>query len=156
MRYHKGIFVGFNQARKAKQTMRLDIQSVINLYPFFPTTETVRWLEADSLAFLANIRNGHTDRIMQGLIAGDSAESLRSWWLGEYFLSGGKALWFAGVVRALGRQRDKVLRPKVAGKQRLPIPGGRVLHRAGRSRIAHRPARLCVSMPARPVPCQRH
>ncbi|MCO5190578.1 MAG: hypothetical protein M9918_20595 [Anaerolineae bacterium] len=125
VRYHKGIFVGFNQARKAKQTMRLDIQSVINLYPFFSHDQLVRWLEADSAAFLANIRNGHTDRIMQGLIAGDSAESLRSWWLGEYFLSGGKALWFAGVVRALGRQRDKVLRLKVAGKQRLPIPGGR-------------------------------
>lgn len=127
--FTKGIFVGIKQPRKAKTHMRLDIQSLINHHAFFGNERLLRWLEQDSAAFLTSIQNGERDYLLQRLLGVDSADSLfklRDWWLGDYFISGGKAMWFGGIVQALGRQRLRVLAMQTQGKYRFPIPGLRL------------------------------
>lgn len=127
--FTKGIFVGIKQPRKAKTHMRLDIQSLINHHEFFGNERLLHWLEQDSAAFLASVQNGERDYLLQRLLGVDSADSLselRDWWLGDYFISGGKAMWFGGIVQALGRQRLRVLEMQTQGKHRFPIPGLRL------------------------------
>lgn len=127
--FTKGTFVGFKQTRKAKTYMRLDIQSLINHHQFFGNDRLLHWLEEDSQSFLASIQTGERDYLLQRLLGMDSADSLaklRDWWLGDYFISGGKAMWFGGIVQALGRQRLRVLEMQTQGKHRFPIPGLRL------------------------------
>lgn len=128
VRFTKGVFVAFRQPRYAKQSLKLDVQSMINLSSFFTPAHLLRWLEADSERFIQDIESGRLDAKMNGLLnthSADALASLRTWWLGDYFLSGGKAHWFAGVMQALGRQRLKTLRYQTESKLRFPIPGGR-------------------------------
>ncbi len=126
--FHKGVFVGVRQPRHAKRRMRLDAQSLINLYGFFTNEQLIAWLEADSAEWLAAIADGRTDTLMSNMLHAESAaelDKLTDWWLGDYFASGGQAMWFSGVVQALGRQRNKQLNIGTQMKSRFPIPGGR-------------------------------
>ena len=128
VRYTKGVFVGFKAIRYAKHHMRLDVQSLINHHEFFGNARLMTWLKQDSAEFLHNIESGNTDALMSRLLNCDSAEqlaNLRSWWLGDYFISGGKAMWFAGIVQALGRQRTRLLGIQTGKKHRFPICGAR-------------------------------
>ncbi|MGB1251417.1 MAG: Rho termination factor N-terminal domain-containing protein [Candidatus Promineifilaceae bacterium] len=128
VRYTKGVFVGFKAIRHAKHHMRLDVQSLINHHAFFGNARLLAWLEQDSAEFIQNIETGKTEQLMSRLLNCDSAEqlaNLRSWWLGDYFISGGKAMWFAGIVQALGRQRTRLLSIQTGKKHRFPICGGR-------------------------------
>ena len=128
VRYTKGVFVGFKAIRHAKHHMRLDVQSLINHHAFFGNKRLLAWLEQDSAEFLHNIESGNTDALMSRLLNCDSREqlaNLRSWWLGDYFISGGKAMWFAGIVQALGRQRRRLLGIQMGKKHRFPMGGGR-------------------------------
>lgn len=121
-------FVGFSQVRHARAPIQLDVQSLINHYPFFGPERLAAWLRADNQAFLAQLQDGRLDELLGGLLRVDEKadlDSLERWWLGSYFAGGGQALWFGGIVQALGRQRLSRLDHQLGGKQRFPLPGGR-------------------------------
>lgn len=121
-------FVGFSQVRHARAPIQLDIQSLINHYPFFGADRLLAWLQADNQQFLAQLQDGRLDELLSRLLhVAEKADldSLERWWLGSYFAGGGQALWFGGIVQALGRQRLNRLDHQLGGKQRFPLPGGR-------------------------------
>ncbi|MBK8986300.1 MAG: hypothetical protein IPM39_09500 [Chloroflexi bacterium] len=119
-------FIGLHPVHSADQ-MSLDIQSLINLYPFFQPEHLLAWTAMESSLFLTSIRDGRLDSILDRLTTANTAEALDSladWHVGEYVASGGRLMWFAGMVKAAAGQHLKRLGSR-ASKLRLPIPGGR-------------------------------
>jgi hypothetical protein len=119
-------FIGLHPVHSADQ-MSLDIQSLINLYPFFQPEHLLAWTALESSLFLTSIRDGRLDSILDRLTTATAAEALDSladWPVGEYVASGGRLMWFAGMVKAAAGQHLKRLGSR-ASKLRLPIPGGR-------------------------------
>jgi hypothetical protein len=107
--------------------MCLDIQSLINLYPFFQPEKLLAWAGMESSLFLSGIKDGRMEAILNRLYDADSVsdlESLENWHVGEYIASGGRLMWFAGMVKAVAKQHLNRLGSR-ASKLRTPIPGGR-------------------------------
>lgn len=134
------IFVGLTP-RHSHQDMRLDIQSLINLHPFFKREHLLTWMRLDGWLFLSAARNAHDlGRVMKRLYqieTPDELEKLGNWHVSEYLASGGHILWFAGMVKAIGRSHIKRLTGNLARydretgdvrkyKLRFPAPGGRM------------------------------
>ena len=120
------VFIGLNSIHSADE-MCLDIQSLINLHPFFQPDHLLAWAGMESALFLAGIRDGRLEGILSRLYDADfvqAPDSLADWHVGEYIASGGSLMWFAGMVKAVGRQHLKRLGGR-ASKLRCPIPGGR-------------------------------
>ena len=120
------IFIGLQPIHSEDQ-MCLDIQSLINLYPFFQPEHLLAWAGKESALFLEGIRNGRLASILNRLYDADSVsdlDSLSDWYVGEYIASGGSLMWFAGMVKAVARQHLKRLGSR-ASKLRCPAPGGR-------------------------------
>ena len=120
------IFIGLQPIHSEDQ-MCLDIQSLINLYPFFQPEHLLAWAGMESALFLEGIRNGRLASILNRLYDADSVsdlDSLSDWYVGEYIASGGSLMWFAGMVKAVARQHLKRLGSR-ASKLRCPAPGGR-------------------------------
>jgi hypothetical protein len=120
------IFIGLNPIHSEDQ-MCLDIQSIINLYPFFQTEKLLAWAGMESELFLSGIRDGRLESILNRLYDAESVsdlDSLADWHVGEYIASGGRLMWFAGMVKAVAKQHLKRLGSR-ASKLRTPIPGGR-------------------------------
>jgi hypothetical protein len=121
------IFVGLTP-RHAQDEMRLDIQSLINLHPFFTPEQLLTWVELESELFLERIKSGEIETLLGRLGHIQSAEALErllGWYVGEYLASGGQAMWFASMVKAVAQQHLNRLQQSVGGKLRYPIPGGR-------------------------------
>jgi hypothetical protein len=120
------VFIGLHPVHSSDQ-MCLDIQSLINLYPFFQPEHLLAWAGMESALFLDGIRNGRLASILNRLYDADSRTDLAAladWHVGEYIASGGSLMWFAGMVQAVGRQHLHRLGSR-ASKLRCPIPGGR-------------------------------
>ena len=120
------IFVGLDP-RHARDDMRLDIQSLVNLHPFFSPEQLIAWARLESEMFLHNIKSGKLDGIFHRLGLLESAtdlDKLTSWWLAEYLVSGGQLMWFNGTIAAMARQHLNRLQAGQA-KSRWPVPGGR-------------------------------
>lgn len=120
------IFIGLNPVHSEDQ-MCLDIQSLINLYPFFQPEHLLAWAEIESELFLQGIENGRLASILNRLYDADSVadlDSLADWHVGEYIASGGNLMWFAGMVKAVAKQHLKRLGSRL-DKLRCPVPGGR-------------------------------
>ncbi len=120
------IFVGLQPVHSQDQ-MCLDIQSLINLHPFFQPEQLPAWAQAESELFLSGIRDGRLAQILNRLYDVESAaglDSLASWHVGAYVAAGGRLMWFAGMVKAVARQHLNRLGSR-AGKMRCPAPGGR-------------------------------
>ncbi|NKQ36880.1 MAG: hypothetical protein HF973_14875, partial [Chloroflexi bacterium] len=120
------IFIGLNPIHSEDQ-MCLDVQSLINLHPFFQPEHLLAWAGMESELFLSGIRNGRLEAILNRLYDAKSVsdlDSLADWHVGEYIASGGSLMWFAGMVKAVARQHLNRLGSR-AGKFRAPIPGGR-------------------------------
>ncbi|GIK53452.1 MAG: hypothetical protein BroJett014_24250 [Planctomycetota bacterium] len=120
------IFIGLHPIHSEDQ-MCLDIQSLINLHPFFQPEHLLAWAGMESALFLEGIRNGRLAGILNRLYDADSVsdlDSLSDWHVGEYIASGGSLMWFAGMVKAVARQHLKRLGSR-ASKLRCPTPGGR-------------------------------
>ena len=120
------IFIGLQPIHSEDQ-MCLDIQSLINLYPFFQPEHLLAWAGMESALFLEGIRNGRLASILNRLYDADSVsdlDSLSDWYVGEYIASGGSLMWFAGMVKAVARHHLKRLGSR-ASKLRCPAPGGR-------------------------------
>ncbi len=120
------VFVGLAPVHSHKQ-MRLDVQSLINLYPFFKPEHLLAWTQEESEMFYQGIRSGEVEQLLARINHIQSAEELiklKGWFLGEYLVSGGSLMWFPGTVKAMARQH---LLRLYAGQRKLrfPIPGGR-------------------------------
>jgi hypothetical protein len=121
------IFVGLQPVHSDDQKMCLDIQSIVNLYPFFKPEKLLAWMQLESELFLSAVRSGEIAGLM-GRLAGVESEGdlahIGDWHVGEYLLSGGQPMWFAGIVKAIARQHLQRLGSREE-KLRAPAPGGR-------------------------------
>ena len=68
------IFVGLQPIHSEDQ-MCLDIQSLINLHPFFQPEHLLAWAQMESELFLSGIRNGRLEKVLNRL-TGSSLSSL--------------------------------------------------------------------------------
>ncbi|MFQ5401562.1 MAG: hypothetical protein ACE5E7_18435 [Anaerolineae bacterium] len=119
-------FIGLNPIHSEDQ-MCLDIQSLINLHPFFQPEHLLAWAGMESALFLRGIRDGRLQSVLNRLYDADSVsdlDSLAEWHVGEYVASGGSLMWFAGMVKAVAKQHLNRLGSR-ASKLRCPAPGGR-------------------------------
>lgn len=114
-------FVGVSPVHSA-DAMWLDVQSMINLHPFFNPDWLIEKLDAMGKKFLEDIRNGTVGDLMSYV---KSEEDIAGWGVREYFVSGGQSMWFYGIVTALGGQHVKMVNARSLEKLRTPIPGGR-------------------------------
>lgn len=114
-------FVGVQPIHVQPQ-MWLDVQSLINFHPFLRAEHLLPWLEARGCMMLERIESGVMDELLS---ESDSVNNAERWMIREFLASGGKAMWFAGVVRALANQHVRMIEARSLGKFRLPIPGGR-------------------------------
>ena len=117
-------WVGVNFVH-AHDDMRIDIQSLINLHPFFSEDQYAQWLEDEGNLFAHAVESGQVDAAMQRIDPFATLEDVEAWHLREYFASGGHAMWSASVTRNLMNQHLKRLNETTLEKMRLPIPGGR-------------------------------
>lgn len=132
-------FVGLTP-RHSHDEMRLDIQSLINLYPFFDRMQLNAWMRMEGNMFLQGMKDAHElERVMKRLFKVEDAEDLTKlgdWHVGEYLASGGNIMWFAGMVKAVGKGHVKRLIGNLGRfdretgeiykyKMRFPVPGGR-------------------------------
>ncbi len=118
------VFVGI-QLVHGHPDMRLDIQSLINLYPFFSIEQLARWLADEGNLFLRAVASGQVGEAMARVDRTTTIDQLRDWPLREYLVSGGDPRWFGYPVRSLMNQHLERLNHSTLGKLRIPIPGGR-------------------------------
>ncbi|MEI2609629.1 MAG: hypothetical protein V9G20_13450 [Candidatus Promineifilaceae bacterium] len=105
--------------------MRLDIQSLINLYPFFTEEQLLGWLKDEGELFTQSVQTGQVGEVMARIDRHTTLDEVQSWPLREYLASGGQPMWFGSHVKSLMNQHLKRLNESTLGKMRLPIPGGR-------------------------------
>jgi hypothetical protein len=120
------LFVGLVPVHHSDE-MCLDIQSLINLHPFFKPEQLLVWMELESALFLEGIESGRLAEVMGRLYGTESEEELANignWHVGEYLASGGHPMWFAGIVESLAKQHLNRLGRRER-RLRCPIPGGR-------------------------------
>lgn len=102
--------------------MNLDVQSHINLRPFYSESDLKLWLEAEAKLFLESIRS---NRIMPLLARISSTEELTDWWVQEWAASEGEAMWSTSVIKALAAQHRNKITNTNGNRFKLPVPGGR-------------------------------
>lgn len=105
--------------------MRLDIQSLINLHPFFQEAQLLDWLKDEGDLFVQAVETGQVAEAMGRIDRHTTLEEVQAWPLREYFASGGHPMWFRSHVKSLMNQHLKRLNHSTLEKMRLPIPGGR-------------------------------
>lgn len=105
--------------------MRLDIQSLINLHPFFQEDRLLDWLKDEGDLFVQAVETGQVAEAMGRIDRHTTLEEVQAWPLREYFASGGHPMWFRSHVKSLMNQHLKQLNHSTLEKMRLPIPGGR-------------------------------
>ncbi len=105
--------------------MRLDIQSLINLDPFFEEGQLAEWLDQESRLFIQSIETGEVSEAMARVDPRATLEEVQSWPLREFLASGGDPMWFSSHIKALANQHLQRLNHSTLEKLRLPIPGGR-------------------------------
>ena len=116
-------FVGINFVH-GKEQMRLDVQSLINLHPFFDTNQLYDWLADEGDLFAAGL-SGDAAAAMRRLDAHTTLAEVESWPLREFLASGGDPRWFATHTKSLMNRHLQRLNHQTLEKLRLPIPGGR-------------------------------
>lgn len=105
--------------------MRLDIQSLINLHPFFEEEQLLGWLKDEGDLFIQAVETGQVAEAMGRIDRHTTLKEVQAWPLREYFASGGQPMWFRSHVKSLLNQHLKRLNHSTLEKMRLPIPGGR-------------------------------
>lgn len=118
------VFVGISPIH-GKKEMRLDIQSLINLYPFFQPEQLLQWLDDEGKQFVQAIETGEVADVMGKLDSHTTSDDLATWPLREYFARGGHPMWFRAHIKSLIGQHLKRLNHQQLHKMRLPIPGCR-------------------------------
>lgn len=120
-------FVGLNPVH-ASDVMRLDIQSLINLLPFFGESRLMTWLSEHVNWTLSQLAAGSglgTENVLYGLTSAEAIDRLETDWpAGAYIASGGNVRWFAGAMKSIARTyRERLLSQET--HMRFPVPGGR-------------------------------
>lgn len=105
--------------------MRLDIQSLINMHPFFQEEHLLDWLKDEGELFVQAVETGHVAEAMGRIDRHTTLDEVQAWPLREYLASGGHPMWFRSHVKGLMNQHLKRLNHSTLAKMRLPIPGGR-------------------------------
>lgn len=107
--------------------MRLDIQSAVNLHPFFEPEQLMQWMREDYQVFENSVRSGDITAGMAKLDGNVTVEDLQQWALREFTASGGDINWSGSFVKSYLnsyiKQVDAFTDPD--SKIKLPIPGGR-------------------------------
>ncbi|MCA9992517.1 MAG: hypothetical protein KDE29_16125, partial [Anaerolineales bacterium] len=70
--------------------MRLDIQSLINLHPFFQEQQLLGWLKDEGDLFVQAVETGQVAEAMGRIERHTTLEEVQAWPLREYFASGGQ------------------------------------------------------------------
>ena len=117
-------FVGLS-AVHGHNDMRLDIQSLINLHPFFRGEQLLGWLREEGELFAQSVESGAVAEVMGRIDRHATLEDVQRWPLREYLASGGHPMWFRSHVKSLMNQHLRRLNHATLEKLRLPIPGGR-------------------------------
>ena len=117
-------FVGITPVH-GKNHMRLDVQSLINLTPFFDRETLAGYLEDEGKLFTQSILSGEIADVMGRIDEGGTLEDAAAWPMKEFFARGGHPLWFRAHVKNLADQHLERLNHSTLEKFRLPIPGGR-------------------------------
>ena len=118
------IFIGLAPVH-GHDHMRLDIQSLINLHPFFSEDQLLSWLKDEGKQFIQSIEDGSVADVMSKIDRHATLEEVENWPLRAYLASGGHPMWFSSHVRGLVNQHLKRLNHQTLEKLRLPIPGMR-------------------------------
>jgi len=105
--------------------MRLDIQSLINLHPFFQEEQLLGWLREEGDLFVQSVESGSVAEVMGRIDRHTTLEDVQRWSLREYLAGGGHPMWFRSHVRSLMNQHLRRLNHSTLEKMRLHIPGGR-------------------------------
>lgn len=116
-----GCFVGLLPV-ESHDHMNLDVQSHINLHPFYRHDDLKAWLEAEAKLFLESIQAGTLTEVLARIT---DISDMDGWWVKEYLASGGDPMWFASVVKALASQHARKITNTRLDGFKLPVPGGR-------------------------------
>ncbi|MEM9773512.1 MAG: hypothetical protein AAF902_02950 [Chloroflexota bacterium] len=118
---------------KGKRSMRIDIQSLINLggpNGFFQPAQLLAWLRMEGEFVLQGLSDGRHNKAMLNRIANaetdEELSDILNWHVPQFLAAGGQPTWFAGIVRSIARRYSEKLYQKVSKKFRFPIPGGRL------------------------------
>lgn len=104
--------------------MWVDVQSLINLHPFLDNAHYLKWLEDAGNKHLRDIESGKMDWDDDDVLHLD-VDKAWQWPIMDYLTSGGKAMWFSGIVKALASQHIRMVQARGLDHIRLPVPGGR-------------------------------
>lgn len=108
-----------------KDHMRIDIQSLINLHPFFENEQYARWLEDEGTLFIEAVKSGDVVEPMRRIDRHETLEDVQKWAPREFFASGGHPGWFQYHTKSLMNRHLERLNAAAEGRLRIPIPGGR-------------------------------
>ena len=108
-----------------KDHMRIDIQSLINLHPFFANEQYAQWLDDEGTLFIEAVRSGEVAAPMARIDRRETLEDVQRWALREFFASGGHPQWFQYHTKSLMNRHLQHLNAAAEGRLRIPIPGGR-------------------------------
>lgn len=106
----------------SRDYMNLDVQSHVNLHPFFKQEDLEEWLKYEADMFLMGLEIGSMDEILKRI---DEVQETSGWFVKEYFASGGESMWFAGIIRSIAMQHANKIIHTNREHFRLPVPGGR-------------------------------
>jgi len=107
--------------------MRLDVQSAINLSPFFSGEKLLQWLEEDFQVFEKSVQTGDITSGMAKIDRNTTLEDLQQWALREFAASGGDINWSGSFVKSyMNSYLDRISTlTDPESKLKMPIPGGR-------------------------------
>lgn len=108
-----------------KDHMRIDVQSLINLHPFFENKQYAQWLNDEGEVFIQAVKSGDVAAPMARIDREETLEDVQSWALREFFASGGHPQWYQYHTKSLMNRHLERLNAAAEGRLRIPIPGGR-------------------------------
>ncbi len=122
---HSGqTWVGFDFVH-GKDHMRIDIQSAIDLHPFFNHEQYAEWLHDAGEVFSRAVESGDVVAAMARVDKHDSLDDIESYGTRLFFASGGHPMHFRHHAKSLMNQRINQLNTGAMHKHRIDIPGGR-------------------------------
>lgn len=118
------VWVGFDFVH-GHTDMRIDVQSAVNLHPFFDVDDYHQWLRDEYNLFEQTVREGRLLEAVQRIQPDTTLSDLEHWPLAQYACAGGQADWSTTHTQAVFNQMIERVRTQDE-KMRLPIPGGRM------------------------------
>jgi hypothetical protein len=107
----------------ARRDWWIDVQSLINLYPFFEVEQLLEWLRAASDQMLTSIANGQAEAQLAAM-ADEEEQAPTDWVAARYIAEGGRLADFASILRQVANQHTRRMISKTLPRFRIPIPGG--------------------------------